>query len=137
MSNIQVSQDFQSRLYEKIRADIGSLMTDDELKALVQSAFSKTFFEDRVQRDSYGHERSRQPSELKALVRELLEPQVRAAVKDWLNEHQSEVDTALREALGDGLGKAVLRSFEGMLQNSFSSLQYNLQQTLQQALQSR
>lgn len=134
---VTTSTDFQARLYEKIRADIGSLMTDKELKQLVATAMQKTFFEERVERDRWGSETKKRPAELVEIVRELIAPRMEKALKEWLVENDQAVKEALDKALAGGLASAVLRSFDSMLQQNFFTLQNNLQQTLGEALQRR
>jgi hypothetical protein len=134
-TSVQVSQDFQTRLFEKIRTDIGSLMTDDEIKKLVESAIERIFFTERVTKDGYGYQRTTQPPELVEVVKAAVEPKVKEAVQEWIAAHPDEVKRALDQALAGGLAQAVLRAFDTMLSNTMSQVQFNLQESLARALQ--
>lgn len=60
-NEIETSKDFQDRVFEKIRADIGNLMTDAELKSLLHAAMSRAFFEPIVVKDRYGYNNQENP----------------------------------------------------------------------------
>lgn len=135
MNAIVTAKDFEERLFEKIRTDIGALMTDEQLKALVESAIERTFFQDQVERDNYGSVRTRKAPKLLELMNGLLATQVRECVKEWVNEHPEEVKEALDKALQGGLTAAVGRAFEQSLTGAFQTMGYNIQQALMTALQ--
>ncbi len=45
MSNeLQMTQDFQTRIFKRIRESIGDLMTDEDLRKLIEAAMQKAFF---------------------------------------------------------------------------------------------
>lgn len=134
-TSVQVSQDFQTRLFEKIKTDIGSLMTDNELKKLVESAIERIFFTERVTTDGYGYNKKTQPPELIEVVKAAVEPKVREAVREWIDAHPEEVKKALDQALAGGLAQAVVRAFDHMLSNTMNQMQFNLQESLARALQ--
>ncbi len=135
MNAVATSQDFQNRLFEKIRADIGSLMSDAELKKLVETAMERTFFTPKDVKGDWGRVERTEPPELIKIVQELVAPRLQTALKQWLDEHPDEVKKALDTALAGGLAAATLRAFDSMMSMQFQTMGYNLQQSLQTALQ--
>lgn len=135
MNAVVTAKDFEERLFEKIRTDIGALMTDEQLKALVESAIERTFFQDQIVKDDYGRVSARKAPKLQELMNGLLATQVKECVKEWVNEHPEEVKEALDKALQGGLTAAVSRAFEQSLSSAFQTMGYNIQQALMTALQ--
>jgi len=127
------SQDFQQRLFDKIRADIGSLMTDEELKKLVETAMDRMFFTPKEVKNDWGRIERTEAPQLVQIVKELIAPRLQDAPKQWLDEHPDEVKKALDSALMGGLASATLRALDSMLSSQFA--QFNLHHSLQNALQ--
>ena len=57
MSEVSLNKDFKQKLFEKIQSDIGSLLGEEEMKALVTTAFERTFFEPRRTPQQFGSDR--------------------------------------------------------------------------------
>jgi len=119
MSNeIETSKAFQERVFEKIRADIGNLMTEDELKALLDAAMKKAFF-DPIKVQSGYHDYEKEPVFV-TMVRDLMRDRVRAAVDVWMEENKELVSSKIGEALKAGIAGAVFDhlnfQFSGPLQ---------------------
>lgn len=131
---VATTQDFQERLFQKIRADIGTLMTDEELKSLVAKTMERVFFTPEIEKDNWGHERSKKPPKIEQLIQEIMQPSLTAAMRTWLDEHPDVVKKALDDALAGGLASSVLRAFDLILSAQFANMQVNLNQALQNAL---
>jgi hypothetical protein len=113
-TEVQMSQDFQARIFSKIRESIGDLMTDDDLRKLVEAAMQKAFFtEVPVPGDYYGRSPKVEPPHLVQLVKTLLDERVKAAAQKWLEDHPEEVTKAINDAIGKGIF--------GILQNYIES----------------
>lgn len=133
MNEVAKAETYEDRLYKKIREDIGALMTDEELKKLVEQAIEREFFTPRHVRR--GYETIQVRSQLVEIVHELLGPKVREAADAWLAANPDRVEVALKEAMANGIASAVIRSFDGMLSSAFSQLGYNLENSIRTALQ--
>lgn len=135
-NEVQSAVDFQERLFKKIRTDIGELMTDEELKKLVATAVDRTFFtpEKRLNPNGSSYRNDQYieyPPMIQQIVKELLEPGVKAAIREWLDAHSAEVKAQVDAALADGMTGAVSRAINGMLSNAFYTLQQNLMTAMQ------
>ena len=106
---IATTQDFQQRMFEKIRDQMGSLLTDEELKALVETAINKAFFEERV--DNSGYNRVTKPS----LFVELIS----AHVKDRINEQIGAYVVANASVFEKAVEDALAKGFFGLMQGWF------------------
>lgn len=139
MSNeVQTSTQFQERLFAKIRDSIGELMTEQELKAIVEKTMQQLFFAPQTRvlnPGGYNRQTIEEPPAVQMLIKELLEPALRAQLKQWLADNPDVVQSALDKALQTGLADAVLRAINDMLANQFMNMKLGLQNALQQGLQ--
>ena len=113
MSDLELTKSFQDKVYERIRDSIGDLMSDEDLKRLVEASMQKAFFEDReVPSRGYGYPAERKPSWLVEKVAELLKDRVEAAVKEWVAANPEAFEKAIEEAIAKGMFGLVLSYFE-------------------------
>jgi hypothetical protein len=124
-NEIETSKAFQERVFEKIRADIGNLMTDAELKSLLDQAMRRAFFEPVKVRDGY-RDYDKEPVFV-VMVRDLMRDRVKAAVDVWMEENKELVSSKIGEALKAGIAEAVFdhlrERFDVPLQTLRSELQ--------------
>lgn len=127
MTNIAISQDFQTKIFDRIRDSIGDLMTDDDLKKLVDASMQKVFFEDRFKRDSWGAMTVKPPL-LTELIEELLQKRVTASVKEWIDAHPEDMKAAIDAAIAKGIFDLVRQHFEQRAAGPMFELANRLQQ---------
>lgn len=127
---VSTTQDFQERLYEKIRADIGSLMTDEDVKKLLEAAMERTFFTPTTKQDGYRTYEG--PPRIVDMMKELMAPTLHKALSQWMEEHPEIVKQQLEKALAGGMANAIIDAFNSRLSSSFGMLQANLMNALQQ-----
>jgi len=99
-TEIQASQSFQQKMFERIKEQIGDLMTEDDLKNVVNAAMQKAFFDKRLTSDHYPREMEPLFVEL---IRNLMATKVEAAMKDWLDKHPGEMEKIVTDVIGQGL----------------------------------
>lgn len=132
-TDIAKPQDFQTRMFERIKAQMGELMTDEELKKIVEAAVQQAFFSPSRVIENPGHYTERTisgPPHIVTLVKGLIEQQVKDCIQVWLAEHSVEVTEMLQNTLDGGIVKAVAGAFDRMTNDKFSVLQNSLYDTL-------
>lgn len=127
-NEITSAQSFEERMKDRIRKDIGSLMTDEELRAIVSRAVEEVFFKPKQVPSTY--HTKQEPPMIHMIVRELLETQVRRSVDAWMVEHRDTVEQALQKMLLEGAGFALINA----LNSKFEVDLYNFQTSLQSKL---
>lgn len=103
---VSTTQDFQERMFASIRDKMGDLLTDDDLKRIIEAAVQRGFFEDKVVEGSYGS-RTRDEAVFVKLVREEVRAQAEVAIAAWLRENESKVVDAINECIGRGFIKII------------------------------
>lgn len=93
----------QERVGDRIRDQIGDLMTDEDLKVLVDKAMHEAFFtRTQIEKRYYNDEQKYDDSFAVKHVKELLKGRVDAACATWLGEHKDELGKHIDEAVGKG-----------------------------------
>jgi len=110
-TEVVTTKTFQEKMFEKIRDQMGDLMTEDDLKALVHSAMQKAFFEPVKSQDRWGST-STSDSMFVELIRKELSPMVTKEIQKWLSEHPEEVAKAIEETLAKGMFQLVQQYIE-------------------------
>jgi hypothetical protein len=128
VSAVVVAGSFEERVFQKIREDFASLMTDAEIKALVDKTIERTFFQPRIVPDGY---RSKElPPLLVELVQKQTEPLMLKAISAWLEANPDKVTAALDAALAGGLVAALGRALDTKMSHPLYELQMKLQGVL-------
>ena len=120
---------FEERVFQKIREDFASLMTDAEIKALVDKTIERTFFQPREEKVGY-YDTKKLPPLIVELVKAQVEPVMLKAISAWLEANPDKVTAALNEALAGGLVAALGRALEIKMNQPMWDLQNKLQGVL-------
>lgn len=108
---IATTQDFQQRMFEKIRDQMGDFLTDDDLKKIIEAAVLKGFFEERrVERQYGGYDR--EEAVFVKLVREEVRAQAEKCIAAWLKENEAKVAAAIQDAIAGGMTRLLLNFFD-------------------------
>lgn len=100
---------FEDRLKDRIKADIGQLMTDEDLSKLVHKATHDVFFAPRYK--SRGIHSDKIPPLLHELVKDSLKPIVAVEVEKWVKLNKDAVLEACMSALNRGVGECMIQAF--------------------------
>lgn len=125
MNEIATTKDFQQRMFEKIRDQMGDLLTDEDLKKIVGAAVQKAFFEPQITRDQWGHPRQDDPALIK-MLRELLRDRVNAACKEWIEANSVEVADRVTEELKRAVPAAILSLIKSTVDGNMFALMNEL-----------
>ena len=124
------SKSFQDRMKDRIKDSIGELMTDDELKKVVNQAVQEIFFEKQVLQDGYGTKEK--PPWIHKLIKEILKDKVRIAVDDYMFVNSEIILKNIDNIVKDGVGGAVLSAITNRFQFDLNSFQMNIEAQLSQ-----
>jgi hypothetical protein len=102
--------EFQQKMRERIRANIGDLMPDAALAQIVEKGIHEAFFAPRRVPQNYGADKI-EPSWFVKFLQDACKSLVEQAVKEWVSRNQEQVLAMAKETLEDGVAQAVLNSF--------------------------
>lgn len=127
MTEVVKQKTLEERVREKLHAQIGDLITQEDLQQIVERGVEEALFKPREERDRYGHTTTKKPSLAAELVAETLEKQMRAAVNAWIAENRDQFAEMVQEAVGKNGRDLALAALGAALQPAFNQVIYNLQ----------
>jgi hypothetical protein len=125
-TEIQKPLSFEEKMMEKIRESIGSLVTDEDLKRIIEKGIDKALFEGRPQKDSWGNGNST-ASIVDQAVQKYLSEHMKVAVDAWLANNPDKLQLAIDNAIKLGVAGCVQQSMD----QRFSWIFQNLVQSAQ------
>jgi hypothetical protein len=131
-TEIQKEPSFEEKMKARIKDSIGDLLSDEDIKKLIDKGLQDVFFtKPRIKdpRDSY--KMIDGPTMLEDIIKTCIQPAVEKVVREYVAEHQEEVFTNVQAVVSQGLGTAMFRSIDSM----FSSQLLNMQSSIQNQLQ--
>src|SRR3990167_6699944 len=114
-TQIDLTSNFQQKMFERIRDSIGELMSEDDLKKMVAVATEKAFFEPRTRKDNYGRVEQYKDSIIVEELRKLLSQHVETAVRQWIEEHPEAVNKAVGESISKGMYGMIISYMESKM----------------------
>lgn len=120
----------QERVGDRIREQIGDLLTDDDLKRLVETALHDAFFKEVVVKDTWGSVREVKPPPITAIVRNLLKERVDQAATEWLAAHKDEFAKHIDDAIGRGIASFFVSWLDSRTFTATKNMSDNIKQQL-------
>ena len=132
-NEVSTTKDFQERMFERIRGQIGDLMTTDDLKKIVDAAIEKAFFEKQkvATGKSYGAQYEEIDPVFVVQMRELLKPAVSEACSKWMNDNKEAVTKVINDLVAANVFGLVQQHLNSTMQ---SSLQVMIDQLRKQGM---
>jgi hypothetical protein len=110
-SEVATTKTFQDRMFERIRDQMGDLMTDDDLRKIVDTAVQKAFFETTTIQGSWGQTQSGPPIFVKMMEQEMRE-RVRTQLDEWLKANDDKVQECITKVIQEGIFRAMMNVLE-------------------------
>jgi hypothetical protein len=134
MTDIVESKTFEQRMKERIRDSIGDLISDEDLTKMVDRSLEEVFFKPRSNPKHASYYNAGEPATipplLHELVKEVMEANVQAAVREYIGSHTEEVNATIQKVVQEGIGVAVLGAMNSMFNYQLSNLQNNISQQI-------
>ena len=138
---------FQEKMMERIRSNIGDLISNEDLGKLIERGIQETFFEGKPNprwQSAGFYERNSIPEKLPALIEKIvtecisqkLEEMTKQYFDNWLVENSEKVEGVVKRIVekgaGDLLVKHISNAFDAPLKQMQSSMVTNLSLLRQQ-----
>jgi hypothetical protein len=134
MTDIVESKTFEQRMKERIRDSIGDLISDEDLTKMVDRSLEEVFFKPRPNPKYASYYNAGEPATipplLHELVKEVMEANVQAAVREWIGSNQEEVNATIQQVIQEGIGAAILKALDNMFSYQLSNFQANISQQI-------
>ncbi len=118
---------FEEKMMDRIRDSIGELMSQEDLKRIIEKGVEKALFEPRQKPRNYGGYESG-PSLVDDAVTKYLESQMRTAVDKWIADNPDKLQKAIDNAVMAGVAGCVQNTMDLKFNWIFTSLVQQAQQ---------
>lgn len=126
MPDVALSPSFEEKIKSRLRDSIGELISDEDLRMLLTRSIEELFFKPRTKQISSWETRV-SPSLIEEMTRELLQSRMDALLKTWLQEHETELNTALHATITQGVGTAVITAITRNMQAPLDQFRVQVQ----------
>ena len=125
-----IATPFAERMMGRIKESIGDMITDEELKVLIEKGIQTAFFEPHYEKDNYGCVKISKEPLITSIVKNCLNKQVEIAVKDYFKSNPDEVRDLLDKVIKEGITKCVLGVMDSKLQSSMFQMRDSISNML-------
>jgi hypothetical protein len=129
---VEVSMSFEDRMKLRIKEGIGDLLSDEEVKKLIDRGMEEVFLKPQSIPDPRGYSNPTiKPCILHEIVKDALLPIVTQIVKEYIAEHKEEVEATVKTALQNGVGGCMLTAMNSIFQGAMYNFQSQIVQQVQ------
>jgi len=121
---------FEQKIRERVRADIGELLPDEALKALIVKAIEKIFFERPLERFGTPTQYSWFETEVKNMLRERIREAVQAHFKENGERIAANCASVIQAEAPKIMGEVIVGLITGSIQNMTFAFDQALKQRL-------
>lgn len=131
MTEIEIAKPLHERVGDKIKQQIGDLMTDADLKQLVDAAMKEAFFKKKEKPKRYYNDATEyEPAPIVQSVAKLMSDRIDVALKAWLDDHPQEMTKAINDAVSGGILAVVKNWFDSAVSTHLDDFQQGITETL-------
>lgn len=133
MSNnmMQPMESFYEKLSNRLKNDIGELIPEDVLKALIDKVIQKEFFEGKENKNSFGKTVERIPSAFEGLIIKSITPVLEDLAKKAFEENNDKFMEYFKDVINNSLEKLLVKSIKNSLFSYLKEDKWSLVQILQ------
>lgn len=122
---------FQDRLMARIKDSIGELMTDEELKKIMERGVEEALFKPKVQYDNYNREIKREEPFVEKAVKAFLSEKMDKVVREYLAANTQLFMDSIDKAVRDGIGKCMLEALDNRVNSALYRLRADIEDRIQ------
>ncbi len=123
-------QTFEQKLMARIRESIGELMSEEDLKKILDRGVEEALFSRKPELDQYQRVIRTNPSFVENAVKELLAEKMKDAVDKWCITNSQILTEAIEQAVKVGIGKCMLDALDYKMQGLLMNLRGEIEERL-------
>lgn len=114
---VKDTRTFEQKLRDKLKNDIGDLMSDEDLQQIVDRGVNSLLFEPRYSKNGYTTDRL--PPLIHELIMDSMERKIYDIIRQWVEDNPEKVAEAIKQVIEDGIMGAISGSFVRMFSSVF------------------
>lgn len=119
----------EQRITERLHQSLGDLITDADLKGMVERGVEQTLFQERRITNDRGYHDRTLPPLMQEVAEKLLKARMEAAVDVWLKENPERVEAIVKQVIQAGMSEAFMATLDNRFKQVF---EFNLVPAMQQ-----
>lgn len=132
---------FMERVKAKLRDDIGSLLPDEAVQAMVEKVVNDEFFTKKTVRNNPGsyhdHSTREVPSEFQRMVIDAAKPILERKALEIVAARVPELEKAISDAMNGGLMKFAVQAFDQLFAQALSGHAWRIEDVVRQAMEAK
>ncbi len=114
MNNLEKTKTLQEKLSDKIKESLGDMITEEDLKPLVDRSIEQMLMEDRtIETDSYS--KRIKPPLLTELIQVEVQIHCQKIVPEWLANHPEIMEKAFQEVFDEGIFQTIQKVMDNKI----------------------
>lgn len=128
MSELTPMQNFENKIKDKLTKDIGDLIPDEALRALIEKATEECFFKDQriVVGSGFNATTTLKDSVFKEIVKELLAERMDFLVREWIESNKDEMTRQLKDYIEASTEEAMMHCIRTMFFGGFEAMKSDI-----------
>lgn len=132
------AKSFQEKMKDRVREGIGDLITDEELKVLIESGIRDVFFkEERVVPTQRFGSATYKPSVIESVLREELGSKMEPIMREWCDNNSKELLEMVKSTIDRDMSEVVLASVNSMFRATMDNFKFSIQNDIQNITQNQ
>lgn len=119
-TDIEKTKSFEEKMMDRIRESIGDLMTDEDLKKILEKGIEKALFQERSVEGRYST--TKNPSIVDECITKFLQTRMNEEVGKWIKENPEKIEAAIQHTMQMGVAKCVDYALENKFNYVFQGM---------------
>ncbi len=134
-TEIEPMKDFQEKLSERIRGDIGNLIPDAVLSKIVQQSLEDAFTKERITKQSkYPYNETIEAPWIVEFLQDIMKETMKEEVQKWVKENQNFIKKFISEEIFKEPEKIILNVITNLFMTRDMDIQYKIEQNIRNNL---
>ena len=131
--------DFETKLKDRIRADIAELIPDEVLAEMIKQTINEQFMQTRricenPDASSYYQRWKESPPWLLEVIQPLLKDQIDAHIRAWAQENSEKITEMVRSEIGASGEQSIARAISSVFSSAFIGLEARISTNIQNSI---
>lgn len=114
-SAVVVQKPLAERIYDRVKDQLGDMVTDDDLRPLIDRAMQDAFFTPRIKKDIYDRIVEHKPPYLVEMIGQAINARVQERVDEWFTTHPEVAAQAIEAVIAKGLLRVTIERLEAKM----------------------
>lgn len=135
-TDVTAPKSFDDRMLEMLRDNLGKMMTDEEMKRILERGIEKLLFQPRTTVVHSGYNGTVQKDPLiQEMLQKELQPLLAPVLAKWMEENKERLEEIIAEVLGKNQQEMLAKALDAMFSNAFTSFRFALTNDIQNMIQ--